>query len=347
MQQAPLYFENGFQQLNQCIESNKTSKFFFIVDENTHEYCLPLLLSELGEIQDMEIVEIPEGEDAKSIEVATQVWQTLIELGADRQSIIINCGGGVVTDFGGFIASTFKRGIKFINIPTSLLAMVDASVGGKTGINLSHLKNQIGTFSQPEMVIIYPDFLKTLPQREMLSGFAEMLKHGLIQSKKHWENLTELKELTPENVAPFISDSVQIKREVVEQDPTEKGLRKILNAGHTLGHALETWYLENGVEVTHGEMVALGLLLEAYISVQKGELSEQDFEEIEQRIRTFYNKVVLPDFNQILGLLSHDKKNKDGKIQFILLNGIGHCSSETYEVESALISETFNYYKST
>lgn len=345
MLQAPIYFEKGFQELNQFIENQTDRKFFFLVDENTHEYCLPLLLSELIEIQDIEIIEIPVGEDAKSIEVTTHVWDTLSELGADRHSIIINCGGGVVTDFGGFVASTFKRGIKFINVPTSLLAMVDASVGGKTGINLNHLKNQIGTFAQPEMVLISPEFLETLPQKEMLSGFAEMLKHGLIRDKDLWHRLIKLDILDAHHFSEFIKPCIFIKKDVVTQDPKEKGLRKILNAGHTLGHALETWCLENQQQITHGEAVALGLILESYISWQKNNLPQEDFDEIFEGIQKFYPKVNLPNSEQILPYLRHDKKNEQGKIGFVLLNEMGHCSPEMQQVTTNEISEAFLYYK--
>ncbi|MGI9526199.1 MAG: 3-dehydroquinate synthase [Weeksellaceae bacterium] len=340
---TPIYFAD-ISPLNQYIRQNAGNKYFFIVDDNTHDFCLPYLLSELEFIQDIEIIEIPSGEAAKEIEVANQVWQSLLELGADRNSIVINCGGGVVTDFGGFVASTFKRGIRFINVPTSLLAMVDASVGGKTGINLNHSKNQIGTFAQPEMVIIFPEFLETLPENQLRSGFAEMLKHGLIQSPKHWTNLTQIQSLTPENVEPYILDSIQIKKDVVVLDPTEKGLRKILNAGHTLGHALESWYLDNHLEITHGEAVALGLVLESYIAKELDVLANTAFENILKGIQKFYHKLDLPEREQILKYLQQDKKNQDGVIQFILLNDIGQCTYQTYAVPEMLIDAAFDFY---
>lgn len=345
MKQAPVYFENAFAQLNEFIVKHSDRKIIFLVDENTHEYCLPILLAELPEIQDMEIIEIPSGEDSKSIEIATQVWISLSELGADRNSIIINCGGGVVTDFGGFLASTFKRGVKFINVPTSLLSMVDASVGAKTGINLNHLKNQIGTFAQPEMVVINPDFLLTLPEKEMLSGFAEMLKHGLIQDVNHWNQLKEISTLSPENLAPLIQASVEIKKAVVEQDPTEKGLRKILNAGHTIGHALETHFLDHKIQITHGEAVALGLVLESYIAVMKKRLSLNDFEEIKSVIDKFYTKVDLPKAEQILPLLMHDKKNVGNEIQCVLLDKIGLCNPEPVNISIAEVDLAFDFYQ--
>ncbi len=345
MKQAPVYFQNGFTQLNEFIQLHSDKKIMFLVDDNTHEYCLPILLAELPEIQDMEIIEIPSGEDSKSIEIATQVWISLSELGADRNSIIINCGGGVVTDFGGFVASTFKRGVKFVNVPTSLLSMVDASVGAKTGINLNHLKNQVGTFTQPMMVVINPGFLLTLSDKEMLSGFAEMLKHGLIQDVNHWNQLKSISALNAENLASLIQASVEIKKAVVEQDPTEKGLRKILNAGHTIGHALETYFLDHQIQITHGEAVALGLILESYIAVMKKKLSLEDFEEIISVIDKFYPKIDLPKAEQILPLLLHDKKNVGKEIQCVLLNKIGFCNPEPVSISIAEVDLAFDFYR--
>lgn len=345
MTHAPIYFEDGFEQLNAFVERNTNCKYFFIVDANTHTYCLPLLLAELDHELDMEVIEIPVGEEAKSIEVATQVWESLSDLGADRQSVIINCGGGVVTDLGGFVAATYKRGIRFINVSTSLLAMVDASVGGKTGINLHHLKNQIGTFSQAEMVIISPEFLTTLPIKEVLSGFAEMLKHGLIADYELWNQLITLDELQVASLSKFVERSIQIKQKVVEQDPTEKGLRRILNAGHTLGHALESWFLDNKTAITHGEAVALGLVLESYINWQRGNLSQEDFDEIFTGIQKFYDKKALPNSEQILPILLHDKKNVNGKIGVLLLESIGYCDSKFLEISADEIADAFAYYK--
>ncbi|MXV37938.1 3-dehydroquinate synthase [Flavobacteriaceae bacterium Ap0902] len=345
MEQAPIYFSD-VSKLNKFIEHHKKQKFFLIVDGNTHEYCLPVLLADLEAVDDIEIIEIPVGESAKELEVAHQVWQSLLELGADRNSIVINCGGGVVTDFGGFIASTFKRGIKFINVPTSLLAMVDASVGGKTGINLAHSKNQIGTFTQPEMVVILPEFLETLPRNQLLSGLAEMLKHGLIKSFNHWFDLVNINNLESHKWVDLIKQSVCIKKEIVEQDPTEQGLRKILNAGHTLGHALESWYLDNDIAITHGEAVALGLLLESFISKEMQILPEKDFTKIWKGIHQFYDKRDLPESEQILNYLQYDKKNENGVVQFILLDKIGNASFETYVVNDKLISAAFEFYRS-
>ena len=345
MTHAPVFFDDAFEKLERFIEDHQQHKFIFIVDENTHEFCLPLLLAEIPEIADIEIIEIPVGEEAKSIEIALQVWESLGELGADRNSIIVNCGGGVVTDFGGFVASTFKRGLRFINVPTSLLSMVDASVGAKTGINLNHLKNQIGTFAAPEMVIISPEFLETLPEVELLSGFAEMLKHGLIKDEQHWTDLKNITKVTHANIASLIPKSVAIKKAVVDKDPLEKGIRKILNAGHTLGHALESYYLSHDIEITHGQVVAVGLILESQISASKSCLSWEDLQEITSVIEKYFPKVTLPNSEQILPLLLHDKKNVGQEIKCMLLKKIGECIPESTTISKIEIHNAFEFYR--
>ena len=345
MKQAPVYFENGAEQLNSFVEENLDKKFFFLVDENTHDYCLPLLLADIEDVVDSEIIEIPDGEEAKSVEVAVQVWETLSELGADRQSILVNCGGGVVTDFGGFVASTFKRGIRFVNVPTSLLSMVDASVGGKTGINLHHLKNQIGTFAQPEMTWINPAFLSTLPEKELLSGFAEMLKHGLIRDRELWSGLAQLDELSAENFGVFIKRAVEIKQSIVALDPTEKGLRKILNAGHTLGHALESWFLDQQKDITHGSAVAAGLVLESFVSWQHGNLAQEDFDEIWSVISKFFPKLEIPEFEGVKSYLKHDKKNVGNETNFVVISEIGNCSEELQSFDNEMVKAAIEFYR--
>lgn len=342
---APIYFENSFRQLQEFIDLNNKNKFIIIVDENTHQHCLPILLADIQGVEDMEIIEIPAGESFKSIEIAIQVWLSLGTFNADRNAIIINCGGGVVTDFGGFVASTYKRGIRYVNVPTSLLAMVDASVGSKTGINLEHYKNQIGSFYAPEMVLILPEFLKTLEKKELLSGFAEMLKHALIQDKNHWIELSKIKDLQAEFIAEFIPRSIAIKKSIVEQDPKEKGLRKILNAGHTLGHAIESFYLLHDKEITHGEAVMAGLILESHISVSRNQLSLEEFEEIKYVSESFYPKLELPDSEQILPILLYDKKNVGTEIKAVLLKEIGQCSQDSTQIKALEIQNAIDYYK--
>ncbi|CAI9430004.1 3-dehydroquinate synthase [Candidatus Ornithobacterium hominis] len=355
MKQSFIYFEDIFTTLNDFIKDYK-GKITFLVDENTQIHCLPLVLERCKDLDAATFLEIPAGESAKQIGNVADVWGGMLDLNLDRNSLLINLGGGVVTDLGGFAASTFKRGITFINIPTSLLAMADASVGGKTGIDFKGLKNQIGTFSLPEMVLISPEFLETLPQNQLNSGFAEMLKHGLIRDKKHWQNLVALKSLTPDNVAPYIQSSVEIKRKVVAEDPKEKGLRKILNAGHTLGHAIETYFLNQNIdaylnhlingeeELLHGEAVAIGLILEAYISAEKNKLSSEELEEISKGLLKFFPKRNLPTYAEIKNYLLQDKKNENGEIQFMLLDKIGECDSQSIAAEKEVIEAAFQYY---
>ena len=228
--------DHTFSQLNEFIYQLNPSKLFILCDENTHEYCLPILLPNMEINCPFEIIEIEAGEEMKTIETATQLWEILTEFEADRKALLLNLGGGVITDLGGFVASTYKRGIKFINLPTSLLGMCDASIGGKTGIDHQFIKNIVGTFALPERIFVFSNFLKTLPFRELKSGFAEMMKHGLIADKKHWDDLINLPEISVEHIQPHIETSMKIKENIVHIDYQEKNIRKVLNFGHTIGH---------------------------------------------------------------------------------------------------------------
>ena len=346
---AVIYFNSElYSAVNTLIKTNTPSKIFILVDTNTHEYCLPQFLSQLEskDIQ-IEVMEIPEGEDHKTIDICTGVWEALSDYNADRKSLLINLGGGVVTDLGGFVASTFMRGIDFINIPTSLLAMVDASVGGKTGVDLGALKNQVGVFNEGEIVGIDTSFLNTLPQNQMVSGFAEMLKHGLIYDKNYWNTLTNLQDLDISDLDKLIYDSVVIKHRIVTEDPKEQGLRKILNFGHTLGHAIESYFLENGdkTPLLHGEAIAVGMLLEAYISTKLCGLPKEDLQSITAELSKTFAKVEINtnDLKPIINLLQYDKKNSHGIVKFVLLESIGKAKINC-EVNNNLILEAFDYY---
>lgn len=341
--------DKGYTSLNHFISQRNYSNIFIISDTNSNENCLPKFLSLLETDKNNEIIEIEPGETEKNITTCVEIWSTLTELGADRKSLVINIGGGVITDIGGFIASTFKRGIDFINVPTTLLAMVDASIGGKNGVDLGNLKNQIGVINVPKMVIIDTDFLSTLPQNEMRSGLAEMLKHGLIFDKNYWN---EFKDLNQKDFADFdqlIHRSVEIKNEIVLQDPTENGIRKALNFGHTLGHAIESYFLENENKKTllHGEAIAVGMILESFISWKKELLTETEFIEIKSTINSIFETIVFEenDLQPILNLLIHDKKNEYGEIQFALLDGIGKTKINQ-QVDNELIVLAFKDYKS-
>lgn len=337
--------DKAYEALNDHLKKSNYSKIFVLVDENTHNCCLPKFLSKIEGDYDFEIIEIEEGEINKNIATCTQVWEVLSELNADRKSAMINLGGGVVTDLGGFVASCFKRGIDFINVPTTLLSMVDASVGGKTGVDLGALKNQVGVINQPQIVVVDSSFLNTLDQRQLNSGYAEMLKHGLISDANYWETLKSISGF--ENLDKHILTSVSIKNKVVQQDPTEQHLRKILNYGHTLGHAVESYFLESEEHelLLHGEAIAIGMILEGYLSFKLTGLDQNDLEDIKHTFLERYKKVSFgrKDIDTILSLLKFDKKNTHGNINFVLLKSIGEPAIDV-KVTSELLEEAFAYY---
>lgn len=345
-----IYFnENGYESLHLFLENTNYSKIFILTDSNSNALCLPQFLSFLATEIPIEIVEFKAGEISKNIDTCVQIWNVLTELGADRKSLLINIGGGVVTDLGGFVAATFKRGIDFINIPTTLLAMVDASVGGKTGVDLGNLKNQIGVFSTPKMVLIDTVYLETLPKIEMVSGLAEMLKHGLICDKKYWKQFLDLSKIDFADFDALIYTSIAIKNNIVFQDPNEQGIRKVLNFGHTLGHAVESYFLarKNKTTLLHGYAIAAGMVLESYCSKEMGFLSEKEYFEIKTTIINIYGRIIfeVKDIDFILKFLIHDKKNEFGKVQFVLLDGIGKTKINQ-TVASELIQMAFLDYKS-
>jgi 3-dehydroquinate synthase len=316
----------------------KNSKKIIIVDENTNEECWPYVLTSFEALKDAEVILLPAGEDNKVMEICFQVWEAFTNYHIQRNDLVINLGGGVVTDTGGFIASVFKRGLDFINIPTTLLAMVDASVGGKTGVNLGAHKNQLGVFAMPELTVCDPIFLKTLDPKELLAGKAEMLKHGLIASATLFNDLIKEKKSIPSN--KLIGDAIQIKADIVDGDFKERGDRKKLNFGHTIGHSLEGYLLGQKVEVTHGECVAWGMLVEAYLSQELAGLSSEDLKTIEKVIREQYPVLPINEahFNTLIELMGHDKKNRGEKINFTLLNKIG-ASTIDYQLEEERIIE--------
>lgn len=337
--------DQDFSQLNSYISTLKPSQLLILVDENTHEFCLPTLLGNLETDISFEIIEISAGEEMKTIETASQLWEIFAEFGVDRKALLINLGGGVITDLGGFVASTYKRGIKFINIPTTLLGMCDASIGGKTGIDHQYLKNLVGTFAEPERIFVYADFLKTLKFEELRSGFAEMLKHGLIADQKHWKDLTAIEKLSADNIAPFIERSMQIKQNVVEEDFTEQNIRKTLNFGHTVGHALESLFLQTGKPVLHGEAVAAGMMCETYLSYREGFITEATALSVIESIRKFYPKLNIEHFTeeQILLPMYNDKKNTSNGISFTLITDIGKSKFDCFSTLENIISGLIFY----
>lgn len=342
----PVYIGDQYlNDLNIILEDyeDQYSRLYIIVDEITHEQCLPQLLHEVEMLEGAQVIQVPVGEEAKSFDVAQHVWTTLTEDNADRKTLIVNLGGGIVTDLGGFVASAYKRGVRFIQIPTSLLAQVDASVGSKVGINFGGYKNQIGAFADPMMVLICPLFLNTLDSRQLLSGFAEVLKHALIYDKNYWDYLKAQEEMDWQVI---IEKSVQIKAEVVEQDPKESGLRKILNFGHTVAHAFEAYAAEKGLDILHGEAVAFGMICEAYLSHVYLNLSKEELNEITEAITSIY---ALKDFELVfnkacLNYCKQDKKNEDDRILLSLLPELGTCTPNV-EVSMSDLEKALDYLK--
>ena len=347
-QHYQVYFnDEGFDFLNRFVAEQHPSKIFLLADKHTNECCTPIVLSLLATDIPLEIIEIEAGETHKHIDTCTQVWYALSELGADRKSLLINIGGGGVTDLGGFVASTYMRGIPFINIPTSLLAMVDASVGGKTGVDLGALKNLVGVINNPKGVVIYPDFLATLPTEELRSGMAEMFKHGLISDEAYWHKMCNLSELTEAHLGSLIYESVVIKNEVVTQDPTEKGLRKTLNYGHTLGHAIESYCLQNPnrERLLHGEAIAIGMVLATYLSVKELGFSMEKCNEVKAVLGEYFRKkeFMYEEITDICQLMRFDKKNVGGNVHFVLLEAIGKPKIDCI-VPYEEIYKAFEYY---
>lgn len=300
----------------QAYDFNSYNQLAILVDENTKKDCLPIFLKATK--IDAIIVEISSGEEHKNLEKCQLIWNALSSHNFDRNSLLINLGGGVISDMGGFAASTYKRGIDFIQIPTSLLAMVDASVGGKLGVDFAYLKNQIGVFNNPKAVLINTVFLNSLPKNQLLSGFAEVVKHALIADKCYWKEIktTPLEKMNWESI---ILQSIVIKNNIVTQDPLDKGERKKLNFGHTFGHAIESFYLKQGNPILHGEAISLGMILESNLS----KINKEEKNEITYFISNTFSIPKKPPLRALLEWMKSDKKNRKERINFTLLNGIG------------------------
>jgi 3-dehydroquinate synthase len=330
-------------ELGALIATYPSDKLFMILDRNSERFCLPLLC-DLPAIENFKKVVIPAGEENKTLSTVEQIWLFLSQNGADRKSLVVNLGGGMVTDLGSFAASTFKRGVEFVNIPTTLLAQVDASVGGKTGFNFNGLKNEIGVINQPRQVIIDTRFLKTLDHDNLISGFAEMIKHSLIQSQEHLSELRKFDLDHPDYaiLRGLIAHSVMIKEYFVHKDPHEKNIRKALNFGHTVGHAFESYSLQRSKPLLHGHAVALGMLVELYLSHLNCGFADGIMHHLSSWILSIYTKLQIEpvDYEALYELMGHDKKNEGTRINFTLIKSVGeveinrNCSKE--EVFEAL-----------
>ena len=335
--------QNLEQALTIAISECQPDRIFVLTDQTTQRLCLPVI-SGFECMKDVKSIVIEAGDQHKSLEAVTHVWSELQRLGASRHSLLVNLGGGMVTDLGGFAASTFKRGISLINIPTTLLAMVDASVGGKTGFNFGGLKNEIGVFRNASTVILDTVFLKTMDEENILSGYAEMLKHGLISQQKDMlgQLLTfDIEQPDLKRLGQMVAESVAVKERIVDEDPTEQGIRKALNLGHTVGHAFESLALQR-TPVLHGYAVAWGLVCELYLSVVKTAFPVEKMRQTVRFIFEHYGKmpVTCDDYPTLLELMTHDKKNIAGKINFTLLGNIGDIrinqTATKEEIEEAL-----------
>ena len=326
MKQSIIISKCLIQDIDNIINGCQHDKIFIITDDTTKEKCLPLL-NGIKAIGNAEIISIKPTDTNKNIESLTYVWENLSNNGATRHSCIINLGGGMVTDLGGFAASTFKRGVNFINIPTTLLAMVDASVGGKTGINFNGLKNEIGVFNNAKAVIIDTDFLKTLDKENICSGYAEMIKHGLISSEETWSRLMQFDILEPDyaQLQEMVAESIAVKERIVEKDPYEAGIRKALNFGHTVGHAFESFSLAMNRPILHGYAVAFGTVCELYLSCIRAGFPTAKMRQTATYIKEKYGTPIFTcnDYKYLQELMKHDKKNTSGNINFTLLGGVG------------------------
>jgi len=339
------FVDNIDNELADYFKPYSSEKIFVLVDQNTFKNCYPVIRNSLPDSHI--IITIPFGEKSKTLEFVNFIWENLSQAGADRKSLLINLGGGVITDIGGFAAGTYQRGIDFINIPTTLLAQIDASIGGKTGFNLNNLKNQIGIFNLPKAVFISSQFLETLPQREFVSGFAEKIKHALLSGKEYWERLKviKLETIDPQYLKLLIKESINIKLAIVESDPFEKGNREALNFGHTIGHAIETFFNRRNISILHGEAVAIGIIAELFISNKIASFNYLNLFDVAEFLATYFKSFDFNynDYDELIDIMKHDKKNKNNSIVFTLLNDFGkfeigkNCSDEE-------IVEALNFY---
>jgi len=339
---APVYFETSlFKKLNAFLKKEKYSRLIVLADENTITNCYPPLAQNCLAIQKADILEIEAGENFKTLDTCKELWETLSEAQVDKNTLLINLGGGVLTDLGGFVASVYKRGVDFIHIPTTLLAMADASIGGKCGVDLNSIKNSLGTITEPKAVFINTAFLNTLPQRHLANGIAEIIKMAFIA------DATMIKSLFGKNtlIEPLIKKSVAHKLKIVAKDPTDKGVRKILNFGHTIGHAIESYLLGTKDELLHGEAIAIGMFIESLIAFDKKMIKDLELQTIIELIKPNYDvlEFTLDEQKKIIEFMQHDKKNKNNTIRMSLITKLGSCKFDV-EVTLAQIQKAFKTY---
>ena len=322
--------------LTRFLQETDYSQILVIADNNTKKYCYDPIK---GNLPKHLVVSIASGEAHKTLATCEKIWEAMTRAELDRHALVLNIGGGVVGDMGGFCAAVYKRGIDFVQIPTTLLSQVDASVGGKLGVDFQGFKNHLGVFTQPKRVLIDPVFLETLPLRELRSGFAEVAKHCLIADADKWEEI-RTKDLEEQDWPDLIAHSVAIKQHIVSQDPTEKGLRKILNFGHTLGHAVETHFLGKAPKqrLFHGEAIAAGMVMESYLAFQKKMIDRETLDQVEEFMFSVFGKADIQrsDLDAIVSLTRQDKKNRGREVRFSLLNGPGSCAYDVVVSPNAM-----------
>lgn len=335
------FTDNPVLDLTNFFSQKNYSKVVVLADSHTYTHCYPLIHG----IPAHTLITVPAGEEYKTLTTCTDIWQKMTDQQLDRHAAMIVLGGGVLGDMGGFCAATYKRGIDFVLVPTTLLAQVDASIGGKLGIDFNHFKNHIGVFQLPVLTLLYSGFLKTLPQSELRSGFAEVIKHILISDPSLWNTIKQ-KSIQEQEWPALIRHSVEFKAKVVTEDPREKGLRKILNTGHTIGHAFESYFISIGKRYLHGEAIAVGILTEGYIAVQKGMLPPKHLEEIQSHLLKVYGKIPIEegDIEEIARLVVQDKKNKGNKILCVLLEGIGNAKWD-HEISLDEVKTALSFYR--
>ena len=339
--------EDFIAELNQAIGEQSSESIFVLTDENTNRFCLPLALQS-EKLKGSHFITIKSGDEHKNVESAVEIWKYLSENGANRKSLMINLGGGMITDIGGFTASTFKRGMRYINVSTTLLGAVDAATGGKTGINFMGLKNEIGVFAPAETVLIHIDFFKTLDDFNLRSGYAEMVKHALIDTREEWENVLkfDLENIDFDKLKELLNRSFRIKVRIVEADPFEANIRKALNLGHTFGHAFESWSYKIEKPDLHGYAVMWGMLCELYLSFFKLNFPKEELLRLKYLSKEFYGTIQFScqDYEALYELMTHDKKNESKEINFTLLADIGDIRiNQTATKEE--IFECFDWFR--
>ena len=343
-----IIFDESLSYLKAFLEEKNYTQVIILADSNTAQLCYPVLIQLLPELSTAPLIVTPDGENNKNLDACQEIWAKMLEVHTDRKAVLINLGGGVIGDMGGFSAACYKRGIDFIQIPTTVLSQVDSSIGGKLGVDFKYGKNLIGVFKNPALVIISTVWLKTLEKRQIVNGFAEIYKHALIQAPEQWKVLAETKELPPQNFEQILYDSLLVKKQVVEADPFEKHWRKILNFGHTIGHAIEANSLQQDDHpLFHGEAIAVGMIMEAYIGTITSGFPKSDLDKIVQVLTRQYGYYSIPENSEqaIWEAMLLDKKNKNQQILAVVLQAIGQPDIDV-EITYELFEQTLNFYKS-